>query len=323
MVAPSELEIQNEPKLKDLSEAIGINEFIRAAHQWLRLALSNREGAVMFYFSGIGKEISRADPIMLLQDFGDPEGPFLRGAVSVNNLFYGLSPNEHRASVARTQLFFVDASRTTLPGVHEYELANPTPVFDAKLLGIDDRCAPIFYAAQPGGQAYAQKGQQSLFSAALIDCLNGAAAIQGTDADCEVRWVVTISSLIEGIQKLIAHRSDENKPLYEKNKITQTYSVSGVAKDAAIHWLDKAPSVNVTFEIEGANGNTAVDIINEMNEVVVRLAPSSTLHRETKILPAGLYRAQFKSSVQNNPEGRVSNRARLVLPPGFNWKIKV
>jgi hypothetical protein len=177
MVSPSDREIANERALESLRVPCEVNDFRQSANEWRRLARVDPKSSTIFYFAGLGKELPQSEPILLFSDFGDEDGPILRGSVLVNNLVFGLSPSERQRDIARTQLFFIDSSRTNFE-LKKYERDNPTPIFDAALLGIDDRCAPVFYASRPGGRAYAIRGEQTLFSGALLDCLDGAAACQ-------------------------------------------------------------------------------------------------------------------------------------------------
>jgi len=273
------------------------------------------------YFAGIGKEIARSEPILLLQDFGNDFGPLLRGTVSVNNLVYGLSPTERQLEIARTQLFFIDSSRTDFTGALRHELANSTPVFDATVLGIDDRCAPIFYASQSGGRAFGIKGEQSLFSAALLKCLDGAAAVPAAsssqpDSD-HLEWEVTTSSLIDGLDSTLRAEKRAKNEEFARSNVTPEYAVGGVVRDALIHRLEQPPSVAVSLqsEILGA----PIDILNEFDDVVTTVTPKD--HTPIEItLPAGFYRAVVRDGAPD--AARRPRRTKLVKPARYEWKVK-
>ena len=339
MVAPSDREIKAEPALETVASPCRVNDFFQAANEWRSLARNSSKSSTIFYFSGLGKELARSEPILLFQDFGDDDGPLLRGSVSVNNLVYGLSPTDRQSEIARTQLFFIDCSRTRFENVLSYQLLNPTPtpVFDAELLGIDDRCAPVFYASQPGAHAYSIKGKQTLFSAALLECLSGAAAVpapvvfspensvdpgQSIEFTDDVQsWEVTVSSLIDGLDEVLTRRRAEKKAEYDKFRVNQEYAVSGVVKDAVITRLNRPPVVPVQFEIEvskASAGAERIEIIDDFDQVAEELTPV-TSGTQPKILhlPAGYYRA----AIWNGSTRRMT-RTMLVKPPNFVWRVR-
>jgi hypothetical protein len=225
-------------------------------------------------------------------------------------------------------LFFIDTSRTTFENVLSYELSNSTPVFDADRLGIDDRCAPVFYASQPGGHAYSIVGQQTLFSAALLECLNGAAAVPAslqtsndTSSDLDsLSWEITVSSLIDGLGDVLARRRAEKSAEYEKHNVKQEYTVGGVVRDAVIRKLDGAPTVPVYFDFE-AGEQTAeaerIEFVNDLDDTVATFDPKVQGSSIQLQLPAGLYRA-----VMSIGSTRRRTRIRLVKPPREIWKAR-
>jgi hypothetical protein len=327
MIAPSDRETEVEPVLAAKALPCGVDDFFRAANEWRNLARDNRNSSMIFYFSGLGKELARSEPILLFEDFGDDYGPLLRGAVSVNNLVYGLSPTDRQPQIARTQLFFIDSSRTSFENVMRYELANPTPVFDAEFLGIDDRCAPVFYASQPGAHAYSIKGQQTLFSAALLECLSGAAAVPAPASSGEddfPLWEVTVSSLIDGLDEVLTRRRAEKKAEYDRFNVKQEYAVGGVVRDAVIHRLAEPPVVPVQFHIntKAPAGQIRIHIMDDSDNVVWKyddvVATLSPDGFETQLeLSAGYYRAAIW--VEST---RLTTRTRLVKPPRCDWTVR-
>jgi hypothetical protein len=327
MVTPSDREKEVAPELGALAGPCGVNDFLRAANEWRLLARRDRHSMAFFYFCGLGKELARSEPILLMEDFGDELGPILRGAVSVNNIVYGLSPTERQPEIARTQLFFIDSSRTSLEEAPSRELSNPTSVFDAQFLGVDDRCAPVFYSSQPGGQAFSVKGQQTLFSSALLECLNGAAAVPApshpgdeteTDSD-QMAWQVTISSLIDELDEVLRQRRREKAAEYEKYGVKQEYTVGGVVRDAVIHKLDKPPDVPVSFQFE--TFGSPVEIRDECDQVVTKFTPEENGPNLQITLPAGFYRAVILNADSEVLAHR-PRRTKLVMPPQFEWKVR-
>ncbi len=320
LLAPSEREAKDEKALDELKVPCNVNDFLTAANAWCQDAQGNRDNTTLFYFSGLGKELSRSEPIIMLQDFGSPVGPVLRGTVSVNNLLYGMSPTERQKDIARTQLFFLDSSRVILPELQSYQVANTTRVFDAALLGVDDRRAPVFYAAPPGGRAFAVKGQQTLFSTVLLDCLNGDAAVpeEIDEEGNEPHWCVTISSLIDGLGQGLKALNEKNR----RYKIEQHFTVGGLVRDAVLHYLDAAPQVEVRVEVApaGAAKRTRVELIDDQGKKFATTKDSSNPQIFTATVPGGFYGL---TAVTEGEAVEQKTRMRLVKPPHTQWKVKV
>jgi hypothetical protein len=299
----------------------GVDDFLLAANEWRADAQAGRDHATFFYFSGLGKELARSEPIILLQDFGRPIGPVLRGAVSVNNLLYGMSPNVRQPNIAQTQLFFVDSSRTPLPDLQSFELRNTTPVFDAVPLGLDERRASVFYASQAGGRAYAVRGQQTLFSGALLECLNGAAAVPApVDSSDDRDWVVTTHSLINALGQVLRRLNTD----MQKYNVRQTFEVGGLVRDAVVVRLDGPPVVPVRIEIDPPEvaPRTVITIQDETGKPIKTLTPPREGGPVSVDLTAGVYLLEAKTAPPA-PGPMVVTRVRLIKPPRVEWKVRV
>src|SRR5258706_503636 len=112
---------------------------------------------------------------MLLPVYGEGLGGGIAARMITRNIAGGKVPTAIFPDIARTQLYFVDACRITPQEFRQFERMPTYGVFDAEVNDVDDRKAPIFYAAIPGTAAVGRSGKQSLFSDALLQCLEGAA----------------------------------------------------------------------------------------------------------------------------------------------------
>jgi hypothetical protein len=121
---------------------------------------------------------------------------------------------------------------------------STTDAFDVELNSRDDRRAPIFYAAIPGTVAYGLRGEQTLFSKALLECLCGAGA-EATEEDQHgnVRWCVSVHSLDRALEATIS-------ALNAKLGADQEYTPGGSPRDADICYLDRPPEVDVTVQVD-------------------------------------------------------------------------
>src|SRR2546425_696106 len=177
----------------------------------------------------------------MLEDFGNGIGPVLRSSVTVNNLFYGMGPTGMQSSIARTQLYFIDTDRILLSeSFPSFGQMNTTAVFDAVPLGIDERDAVIFYATSSGNPAYAYIGNLTMFSYALLKCLEGAAAVpREEDQEGGLRWVVSVSSLMSSLGSVL-------RDLSQVTGIKQMFEAGGQIRDSIVCYLDSPPPVEIS-----------------------------------------------------------------------------
>lgn len=318
LLSPSQQELAKEPELTSVASPAPIEKFLVTANEWRRDASSNPDNITVFYFAGHGLELTKSEVIMLFEDFGNNIGPILRGGVSVSNIFYGMAPLKRFENIARSQIYFIDTDRTIPEQLKHYELANTTSVFDAERLDLDDRRATIFHAATSGGPAYSVKGGQSLFSKALLKCLGGEAAVPvEQDAEGNLGWHVSIHSLADKLGPALSE-------LTEKYGIKQFYEVAGIVRDWSIYYLDEAPQVDVSIEIEPAEAApfTRVTIVNESGESIELPEPPVPNPYQLH-LPAGFYR--IGATITDSGSGYVdrSPRIHLVMPPRVVWKVTV
>jgi Caspase domain len=261
-----------------------VNHFLQAASDWRKDACSNRDNIALFYFCGMGFQRSPTEDLVLFEDFGGV-GPALRGAVSVDNLFQGMAPGLEAQEIARTQLYFIDTNRAYERSSERYQLSNPTMIFDEYRAGPDDRSAVVFYATQPGSPAYAMAGEKiSLFTTALLRCLNGEAAT-AIDPSPPVRWGVTINSLIQGLNRLTKSLSDTwgigHLP-------TQAPVVGGLVRDHIIRFLNEIPIAAVKVRLEQATPFSDLWVENSDGHVVYKASVDSKDGVQLE-LPSGFY----------------------------------
>jgi Caspase domain len=316
LLSPSPAELQVEAGLAGLADPALLDNFLAAADAWREDCSTHRDNIALFYFAGHGVQRSRDDAVLLLEDFGARGGGALRNAVDTNTLFSGMSPSAGRPEMARTQLFFVDTCRNRPAEFSNTELMSTTPVFDIELSDRDDRRAPIFYAAVPGSLAAGIRGQQTLFSLALLACLDGAAA-EPVEEEGGVRWHVTVHSLSEALDR-------EIKELNEQKHADQDFTVGGQAKEAMICVLPEPPQVELVLEIDPLDALpvTHVKVRDASLKLVCNLKAPLAPHPFQRSLPAGIY--QF--SAQIKPPGDSLHDVQLLeqlRPSRHHVKLKV
>jgi hypothetical protein len=314
LLAPSELELSAEPGLLEATSPCGLDQFLREVTDWRADARSHRENMAFLYLAGHCIERSNIEQLFLLEDFGNGIGPVLRNTIEVNSIFNGMAPSRRNDDIARTQLYFLDASRRRSTSLKEFELMNSTPVFDPEQGPVDDRTAVTFYATESQGSAYAKRGQPTLFNQALLQCLNGVA---GQPVSIEnKRWAVTVTSLVRALDRQMERLSQELG-------VGQRIVVGGIVQEAVVQYLDTNPQVDVIIELEPpeAAAFATIEIMSADLESIQRLeAPTeSTLHTR---LPAGVYLLQVDISP---PQPQFESRRMIVSvsPPDFRWKVMV
>jgi hypothetical protein len=149
------------------------------------------------FFSGHGVQVDRVEQILLLADFGNGLGSPLQAGVKVSSLVNGMAPTPARPGIARRQLYFFDACRTPLALMGEDE-RTASLALSVQVPGADLRMVPRFYAAAPGTEAFGIAGEPTLYTSALLRCLDGAASDRLPEG-----WVVTVGSLADSLVELL------------------------------------------------------------------------------------------------------------------------
>jgi Caspase domain len=290
-----------------------------AAVSWRTDAAQRRDAATLFYFAGHGIQRTRGDQILLLEDFAS-SSRLLEYAVDLSSLRDGMAPTRATQNIARTQFYFIDACRNLPPVVLSYQQLKAGYVFDVEESGLDDRRAPVFFAAPPDARAQAVPTDQTLFAAALLRCLSGEAAQPPRD-DGNGRemtdWHVTSQSLNRGLKTVL----DELNRTWNG---VQSWIADGFGEDAVLCYLGRAPSVRVRImvEPEPAVPATRVRVADSLKPATVLWSfPSGgSPHPYQQSLPAGQYDLEAIAPAPYTNQ----KRSCLIEPLGSRlWKLKV
>jgi hypothetical protein len=243
LLSPSSGEVVKQPKLRGLADPATRTAFLREANEWRLDAARHRDGIALFYFAGHGVRRGTEGAILLLEDFGDGVGGELDNAIASKSLFDGMAPSNKYPEVARTQFYFIDACQVVPEEAKEFAVMNATAPFDTPWPTKDDRTAPIFNAAALGTSAYGLKGEDTLFSRALMKALAGGAG-EPFEEQGVPRWRVSITSLSSA---LAVYLTTEGKVA----GVEQIFNTGGVwgGVDTAIAYLSSTPSVDVVLEL--------------------------------------------------------------------------
>ena len=224
--------------------------------------------------------------------------------VSSTELKKGMAPSSKLRKIARTQLYFFDACRLSHRRIRSVEKSTTAGIWDVDHLDAeDDRTIAAFHTAVPGRKAFGVRGGQSIFSLALLDCLQGGAAeVRCHNPDGTEDWGVSASSL----QRHLAYHLAR---LNAQHGATQAFAVDELRGDVWLHRLEQAPPVDVELALvpAGAEQRTAVSLLDAVGKKVWNLPAPVSPHPYTGKVPAGGYSAVARVS---GAEGRMVD-----LPP--------
>jgi hypothetical protein len=288
--------------LSDTPSRCTLDTFAAEAGRWKTDAISDThdEHLTFFYFAGHGIQRKNNDPVLLVEDFGNPDwnNPVAK-TVAFNALFEGMAPpSDSQQKIARTQLYFVDACRVPPKELKKYSFPNVGDILGVELGGEDRRSAPIFYATVSNTKAYAKSGEQTLFSEALIDCLNGDAVkpTKVTDDSGYARYHVSIYSLAETLNaKAEALRALD---------LDQEFYPTPSGRDETIVNFPKPPEVECALYIdpETAAQLVSIDVRDAAGSLVKDWNLTSVKpHPFRKPLRVGIYSLQARITQSPHP----------------------
>lgn len=322
-------EITTAPPMRTMSvPACDLNNFTKAAKAWRLDAIQQQADVTLFYFAGHGIQEASGNQALLLEGFGGDErlGRHMANALSIRagmapfaNDRGDPSPALPRPNVARTQFYFLDACRNRPPGMPRLLQLGVDPIFDVEEPDIvDDRQAPIFYAALPEGLAQSDPKQQTLFSLALLRCLSGEAARPPNET--ETKYYISVHSLTEGLKR----------PLDEINQKlggSQRLQIHGLGEDAILCYLSEPPSVPISIVIDpdSALGRTSIQVKHANTDADVcsfKCPPDD--HPFARSLPAGPYQILPIDEALATPNP-TSKKMTIIVEPlrQRRWTVKV
>lgn len=292
LLSPSDSERQIEPALAAFTDPAERVRFAAEAKEWKRHAGTSDDGMSFFYFAGHGLERETGDGVALCADFGDPaEGP-LHNAVDIDHLLAGMAPPERvTQKIARRQIYIIDACRTRPPGFSIFRRHNVPDLWSVELGGIDNRQSALFSAAIPGTEAMALDLEQTLFSRALISCLDRDAVrpLAELDANGDPIYGVTVFTLDEALRSALAE-------LNQKHHTHQLHSLAGRVSNFPLHYIAGRPDVEVVVEIDPADAVPYVQFeVNDADDADIWEPSNTGPYPYRKKLQAGFYR--FRATV--------------------------
>jgi len=310
----------DEAALNGVVESCTWENFATELNAWRADAAKHPKSMTFFYFAGHGLERWKGDSVMLMADFAKPgPGGVFDRAIDTKHIIEGMAPPTDPArTIARNQLYFVDACRTSVSALKKYKTEEARRPWAAEANGKDDRSYPIFYASVPGDTAKLLKGQTTLFSEALLNCLNRLGATG--PAPGNPKWHVTTRTLGDALEIAVAQVNEK----YKKLGASQNFMPDGQNKSFTIVNLNAPPEVDVevTVDPEDAIPAIGIDIRDKQLRQVRFIQPDQAAHPYRGHLPAGIYKFAA-APIDPAAAFQVVESLESVTLPSFPWVAKV
>jgi hypothetical protein len=243
ILAPSAAELAI-PRLAGCVDDAKTENVISRIREWRKRVAGSPNNVAVFYFTGHGIQRNKDDAVLMLQDFAKSGDAMLENTISFYDVFSGMAPsNDPEADLdlskmGMTQIYFVDACRNLPERIKNFAKLKTRPVFDSYLAGTDNRKAPVFFAAVNDSKAFAEVGKGSYFNRALLAGLERGAEVSKVVGGKKL-WPVSIYTLTTAITIE-----------FGKLKTDQNFEPAGHFKDCDFCFLDQAPLVDVTIQVD-------------------------------------------------------------------------
>lgn len=318
LVSPSPGEVAVSAALGDVVERARRSDVVNAIIAWRRDLSRHPDNIGLFYFAGHGVKRERRDDVLLLEEFGSNENRILQHAIDTTSLIDGMAPSKQFPNIARTQLYFFDACRVQPKIFRDYETVAVDPIWDTTVLSAEDnRSMLVIYTTLPGAEAYGPPNDQSLFSRALIRCLDGTAAESFDPAMRD--WAVTATSLA-------GHIATELDSVNIEYKRTQNAEVGRTPKQRiALNRLERPPEVtiNLTIAPVAARDYTQVQVLDGKRDRDALALPFPVDPIPfSGTLDAGLYRI-VTCDPRPTPEWAPQQQLLCATPQILDWPLEI
>lgn len=307
LLVPTTEELASVDGLNDVASDARRESVLRAAKAWRADAAVQATDQTLFYFAGHGFERKRGDQVLILEDCGNALGGRLSNAIEASNLVNGMAPHDEYERIAMQQLFIFDACRLPLTEGYRWEEDVCSEVWSVPVVASDRRAAAEFYTTAPGNAAFAIRNEQTIFSRALLACLEGAGA-----EELYGQWYVTVESLNRGLWYQI-------KRIAEKENIElPRFQVRRAGENTVLINLYEPPEVPVEVCIDPEDAAEGTELtIDNLRATSRVFGPPVEPHPLAINLKAGTY--VLTACLGGTPY----QQANSLAPPSGNWKVDV
>ena len=300
LLAPSEDEKAAIPELAAVGDRPPTAQAVEEAlNAWKADCSTRPENVAVLYAAGHGIVLTKDEGgIVLLRDFAAPNLPMLRNSLDVASITRGLAG----PTAPSRQFYFVDACQVRPDEVAGFQALRGGVGLDEPVEAPTNSSA-IYTSAAPGTLALGAPGRGTLFSQALIECLD----CFGTMADDDGHWVVTDTSLVGPLKARVTELAAEHG-------VEQTATAGGRMGPAVLHDLVEPPTLEVSFAVlpDEAGPVSFGSLQDQLGQVVVDTSP---LHPQL-VTPvrAGVYTLNVVIQPETQPF-KAAQMSCFVKPP--------
>ena len=281
-----------------------------AFDNWEARCNSLKANVAILYYCGHGIE---RDGILLLlpDDFGENQNRLWENSVDIDGTWQGMRECQAGTDYEGAQLYFLDCCREASIDALQSQPFDPPSLMSGLNFVFPVRNAPKFKAAASGQRAHGPANGLSIFTGALIKCLEGLGA---ESFDGVSTWTVTNSSLGEAMKRLMARmKLPGGKP---------TCSIGGESHySISVHELPDPVEVLADVRCDPLWALAAADLAVKKNGTVVRNRtkdqdpwlfeiPTGQDYDVEADFPSGLFRKAILPK-------------QIVYPPVFSRTLKV
>jgi hypothetical protein len=334
LVSPVASELVVQPKLVKKHMLCNRKCFQAAARAWRQDADRNSKNIALFYFVGHGIEVDPEDPLLLLEDFKPEADDMFEDVVSLKKIYHAMAPSTNFPNIATRQFFFLDNCRDYPEEFHEYarEALNDT----ARILPMprkplpDTRDTLIIFACGELETAYAKPNKSTLFSRALIECLDrdagtppkGLGFAKSSIGSESKPWLVTADSLGQAIQqhfRLIINKPEARKQQMPTYNIGRHHGSTGERGDFAVHFMHSAPVVDINLALKPLETSDGFSVrVSRETDTKVILAEKPMRPNPREIESVGGFHSVH---VRKESPPCASSDANLVTPRTHDWSV--
>jgi Caspase domain len=242
---------------------------------WFKAFKDRPDDVAILYAAGHGIMLSKDEgAIVLLEDFGAPDRGVIQNSLDVPTVIKGLAGEK----IAQSQFFFIDACSVKPDLVKDMESMQ-------KGVGLDvpghnpPSVAAIYASAAPDTLALGAPGKGTLFSQALVECLDGLAAT----LDDGGGWVIKDTSMVGPLK-------DRITDLAAEHDAEQVPTSGGTLGSTVLHMLPEPPRLEVEFRVapDEATPFCFATLDDEQGKTIVKRSPLDPAPLQ-KTIPAGIY----------------------------------
>ena len=231
LLSPSDFEREEVEGMADLGPDVlpaTRNHVEEAVDDWAAACEEDDENVAILYAAGHGIELTKDEGgIVLLEDFGErPKSP-LTHSLDIGRLRNGMAGHP----MAQRQFYFVDACRVPPKEIGDIDTQGAGVTFDSPNKGAPE-CSATYFSAAPSTEAFGQEIAGTVFSQALIECLEGLAVRHKANG----KWYCSTTEMIHAIEERVPE-------LAEKLGVQQDAVSGGTTRHRAMHVLEEPPVV--------------------------------------------------------------------------------